>query len=360
MKIIYSIHTNYNPQGAAYNRVQMLSKGINLYGIKCKCITFKSHNFKHKILIKLQAIYFLIRYALLFTTLSSKDIFIIYGENTFLKYILKLPKRTKIIVERNEYSTYLIRDNIPIKSINNIKKFETLLSKCDGMIVCSNFLKNYYRKFTTSPITIIPLVVDTQKFITADYPPEKYIAYCGDFGGNKDGLPILLDAFAIVSSSFPEYKLYLIGDTSEDDSMKILKDYVNKLKLSSKIVFTGRISHDMMPQILSKASLLVLSRPANKQAEGGIPSKLAEYLATGRPTIITKVGELDKYFTDNKDLFFAIPGSVQDFAAKMQYVLSNYTQASKIGKQGAECIQQFDYKIWSEKLIKFLYSNVQK
>lgn len=360
MKVFYTIHTPWQPSGAAYNRVKMLCEGLKYNNVDCKLVAFRTPQFSNGLLSKAWTILLLLRYAIIFARLKKDDIFVIYGELTLLKYILKLPRKAKLIIERNEYSTYLIREELPADVVSKIKNFEILLSECDGMIVCSDYLKNYYRQFTNAPITVVPLVVDCDKFNIATCEVKKNILYCGDFGGNKDGLPILLDAFSKISKTYPDFKLILVGDTSEDNSMEILKQKVNELNIEDNIIFTGRVEHSKMPKLLADAALLVLARPANKQAEGGIPSKLAEYLATGRPTLVTRVGELDKYLTDNKDIVFAKPDSVDDFADKMNDILSNYEYYAGIGKQGAKSVKQFDYKLWSNKLKRFFTNDVQR
>lgn len=360
MKIVYSLAIDRKTQGAAYNRVQMICCAMNSLGINCTLQLQRSPIFNFVWYRRFHLAYQLLCIAFKLLTLSKNDIYILYGENLGLKYILKMPRRAKLMVERNEYSTYLIRDNLSTSHVEAIENFEKLLSKCDGMIVCSTYLKKYYAQFTKVPIVIIPLVVDCAKFKPATTTPQPYIAYCGDFGGNKDGLSTLLESFASVSPKHSQYKLYLIGDTSEDATITVLRNRVAELNLTDKVVFTGRVQHAQMPKLLADASLLVLARPANKQAEGGIPSKLAEYLASGRPTLITRVGELDKYLVDKEDVYFATPDSIEDFADKIDYILSNYSQSIQIGINGAQSVKQFDYIHQSRILLNFIQQNVQR
>lgn len=358
MKIVYALQVGRKAEGAAYNRILMLCEGLRKCGVDCKLIVCKSSPVANFLLTKVWALKNLFSMVFTMMFMSSEDVFIIYGENTLLKYLLKLPRKAKLWVERNEYSTYLIRNNLSEEQIASMKQFENLLAKCDGMIVCSGYLKDYYSQYTSVPIAVIPLVVDMEKFSTADNLPQKYIAYCGDFGGNKDGLPVLLEAFALFAVEWPEYQLYLIGDTEEDDTMSVLKQKAKDLGLADRIVFTGRVPHNQMPALLGGASLLVLARPNNKQAEGGIPSKLAEYMATGRPVLVTNVGELGMYFTDRENIYFAVPDSAEDFGSRMKLIFSDYRQAALVGRKGAECIKQFDYNRQSLTLIKFIKAYV--
>ena len=60
-----------------------------------------------------------------------------------------------------------------------------------------------------------------------------------------------------------------------------------------------------MPKYLCNAKLLALARPDSIQAQGGFPTKLGEYLATGRPVVVTKVGEIPDYLEDGVNAFLS-------------------------------------------------------
>jgi glycosyltransferase involved in cell wall biosynthesis len=75
-------------------------------------------------------------------------------------------------------------------------------------------------------------------------------------------------------------------DTSKH--LKLIREY----RLEGRIQWKGEVPRDQIPAILQHASLLVLPRPESKQAQGGFPTKLGEYLATGNPVCSTRVGEI--------------------------------------------------------------------
>ena len=359
MRIDYFlVGDNRGGSTAALNRVKLICRGLEEHGIECRirflCISTSSIKYiRYAWILKiLFEILFFVSFA------GKKDIFIFYGEFPFLPDLIKFKKKEAIwLVERNEYSTYQIKEGIAQKQIQKLKAGEVSLYKMDGLITCSSYLENYYKQFMSAQADsiVIPLIVDYALFQNKRIGnPEKMITYCGDFGGNKDGLPTLLEAFASLKDKYPEFKLCLIGDTADKKTIQALNLQIERLSLRERIILTGRIPHDDMPVWLSKASVLVLARPANKQAEGGIPSKLAEYLSTGRPVLVTRVGELDKYFVDEKDLFFAKPDSVTDFSIKLDYILHNYEDSRIIGMNGYRRVEEFDYKVQVLKLKRYL------
>lgn len=279
----------------------------------------------------------------------------------FIFYLFTRKFLIRFIHERTEYPFVLPPKSL-LHHIDRYFYLNYILKLFDGIFVPTKALFKYFQQKVSSrtQLAIIPGMVKPNKFINnTDKTNEasKYIAYCGDFGKNKDGIPILIDSFKIISKKFNNIKLYLIGDTRDKNVMKSLVQKVSDYKLDSKVVFTGRIDHNEMPKYLCNASLLALARPANKQAEGGFPSKLIEYLETGKPIIITKVGEIPDYLTDGVTAFLCEPGSVEEFAEKLDYALSNPELAKQIGLNGQKLIYStFNYKTQAQKLINFIQS----
>ncbi len=107
------------------------------------------------------------------------------------------------------------------------------------------------------------------------------------------------------------------------------------------------------------AGLLVLPRPDSKQAQGGFPTKLGEYLATGKPVCVTRVGEIPEYLEDGKSVFMAKPGDTDSFAYAMERALSNPVLAKEVGKNGRKVAEKyFNMEKQAEKLYNFLFENI--
>jgi glycosyltransferase involved in cell wall biosynthesis len=229
----------------------------------------------------------------------------------------------------------------------------------DAMLVMTKALQEYFRGRVRrgAELLLVPMTVEMDRFdcggkVGAD--PSRYIAYCGDVGG-KDGVPILIQSFARIAEKHPAVKLYIIGDTANPTILVQLKDLVASLGVQSKVVFTGRVSRDEIPRYLCNAEVLALARPRSLQATGGFPIKLGEYLSTGNPVVITKVGEIPEYLMDQEDAFLCEPDSVEAFAEKLDFVLSHPNIAKEVGRRGKDVAgTHFSYQIQSKKIIEFL------
>jgi glycosyltransferase involved in cell wall biosynthesis len=96
---------------------------------------------------------------------------------------------------------------------------------------------------------------------------------------------------------------------------------------------------------MSRATMLVFTRPSSLQADYGFSTKLGEYLATGRPVIATRTGEVEKYLKDGQNAFICDPNE-NSIAEKICAISENYSLALKVGEEGRQCaLRYFNNKI---------------
>lgn len=229
----------------------------------------------------------------------------------------------------------------------------------DGIALMTNTLAKYYRTFSEPrpQFLHLPMTTDLERF---DQPKEPlnefqfpYIAFVGVMNDAKDGVSILIKAFDSIKDKFSNYKVYLVGAWNYDTPLhqKLIKEY----ELENRVFWMKEYPRDQIPNIICHADLLVLPRPDSKQAQGGFPTKLGEYLATGNPVCATRVGEIPDYLTDNESVFFAAPGSVESFAEAMERALGDPENAKIVGANGRKIAESsFNKDVQAKKLYEFL------
>jgi glycosyltransferase involved in cell wall biosynthesis len=288
------------------------------------------------------------------------DLVIMVGPQSFARtlglWLFSRINKIKFWQERSEYPFLTDKPGV----LFNIGLFIYLRITCrlfDGMILITKALENYFRNYLRKGARsyILPMLVEEERFSNAvgNKPGYPYLAYCGSMEGEKDGVPDLIRAFHLIAGEFPKYRLVLIGNTGFEGFSDLQKQ-IEGYGLQDRVIFTGRIERDALPGWLKGAEGLVLARPANKQAEGGFPTKLGEYLATGRPVVVTRTGEIPEFLTDMKDAYLATPGDPEDVAAKLRLLLSFPEQSARIGKAGLETARRcFGYKEQSARMGEF-------
>lgn len=232
---------------------------------------------------------------------------------------------------------------------------------CDGIFCISQYLKDFYksRNVKEQKILIVPSTVDSERFkISGLSPlPYDYIAYCGSLTIKKDGVDILIDSFSQIAKEKPEIDLVLIGKGDSAEEELEIRRQTENLNLLSRVHFLGQLSRAEVPVYLLGAKVLALARPKSIVADAGFPSKLTEYLSTGKPVVVTKVGEIPFYLKDREDAFLSEPGSAKEFAGQLKFVLDNYENALTVGSRGKRLTETiFNYNFQAVRMIEFIKS----
>ncbi len=275
----------------------------------------------------------------------------------FPVYLWSRISNTVFVRENNEFPRKVLR-----RGHSNLTWFDRLFFSFvnrfyDGFIYISSALVDFNKPMLriSMPVEVVPIIVDTNRFIVPDTDRKPWITYCGNLFGDKDGVPILIEAFSLIHQSFSDFRLVLIGNTSNASEFGKLKHRTEELGIAKKVVFTGFVHRNEIPGLLQQSSLLVLARPDNIQARGGFPTKLGEYLASGRPVLVTATSDIPIYINHGANGYLAQPGSALDFAEKMTMILSDYTLAEKVGLEGKKLTETYFNNGWqSRRIINFI------
>lgn len=284
----------------------------------------------------------------------------------YLKYYDSFKGKT--LIELNEFN-----DIYKLESQGNLlqrrvairddKVFRKAIGQIDLFAVMTNTLMSYYQKMAKSEakFMLLPMTVDLSRFENVTNEVEyqlPYIAFTGAMANHKDGVDVLIQAFDKISKNHPEYHLYLAGPWHYDVAGQ--DELIRNLQLEERIHRLGVLKRDAIPAFVYNASLLAISRPDSHQAQGGFPTKLGEYLATGNPVCVTKVGEIPDYLEDNVSAFMADPGDVDSFADAMERALMDKDNAKRVGSDGRKVAEKhFSSAVQSKRLAGFLQENLK-
>lgn len=291
---------------------------------------------------------------------NNGDILDIY--NKYYKSI-----RGKSLIELNEFNDFYkgegqIGNALQLRKaeIGN-KYFMNAVSKIDLFAVMTKTLIAHFKQMAKPEANFfhLPMTVDFSRFQDIKYSKKykkPYIAFTGTYTNAKDGVDVLIHAFAKISKDFQDYHLYLAGFYHYDVPMQ--KKLISEYKLDDKITYLGVLKKEEIPPFILDADLLVLSRPDSHQAQGGFPTKLGEYLATSNPVCVTRVGEIPDYLEDNVSAFMAEPGDVDSFADAMSRALSDKENAHRVGLNGRKVAEaNFSADVQAKRLFEFLEEN---
>ena len=257
----------------------------------------------------------------------------IYGTPELCIYLPK--SKYNIFYECTEVPFYGAKGCLAQRMKESFRLWAT--RRATGMMVISKALKEYYHKKGIHNIEIVNMFVDSSRFnIKQEDSRQDYIGYCGKVSLYKDGVDTLIRAFSILHRKFPSLELWIIGGFESQRTETELRSLTKELRINDYVRFVGAVSPTEMPALLYGAKALTLARPENIQAKYGFPTKLGEYLATGKPVVVTNVGEIGDFLKDGINCKIAVPDDYHDFAEKLSWIFENYDEALVLGSRGRE------------------------
>lgn len=175
---------------------------------------------------------------------------------------------------------------------------------------------------------------------------QPYVLYLGTIEPRKN-LARLLEAFALVADSFPEYSLVIAGKKGwmTDDLFKI----VTKMDLHSRVIFPGFVGEDDKPDLLRGATAFVYL----SLYEGfGIP--VLEAMACGLPTITSDISSLPEVAGDGAIL--VDPEDIASIGKSIRGLLSDSQLRQTMSARAISQAKLFSWKkVAAETLDEYLH-----
>ena len=274
------------------------------------------------------------------------DAFYLYAPNLLLYwpvYLLAWYFKIAIVAEMTELRSICEgAHHWRHRMLRRVARFEekTAHRFWDHLMVISHELYQHYRPFFPEDrISILPVMVDLQRFahLNGHVRRDHYIGYLGSFA-RRDNVAGIIEAFGTAYQRMPSLKLRLMGfNRYETHIRNLLAQY---LIPEEAVELTGQLHFRQIPDLLYACDLLVINRDRSAYARYGFPTKLGEYLATGRPTVVTRVGDVPRYFTDGKELRIIEPEDPETLTELMVERFERHEEYEKMGAEGrrwAEC-----------------------
>lgn len=232
---------------------------------------------------------------------ANDNVILIYG---MLDYFLKS------IPNNYENKVCLIVPDLPRMTGGDIRKLKIRiyfwyidkvinrnLDKVDCFVFISKYMKDHI-ELKGRPWIVIEGIYNNQKVISAQKKEENItILYTGTLD-RRYGILDLLESFSLITEK--NYRLWICGEGigKKDVQESALKD--------ERITYFGQISNEEVQVLQRRASLLVNPRKNDMEyTKFSFPSKTMEYLASGTPVIMHKLGgipdEYHQYFFCPKD-----------------------------------------------------------
>jgi glycosyltransferase involved in cell wall biosynthesis len=209
-----------------------------------------------------------------------------------------------------------------------------ILRKADKVVVPSPYLVDAFREFHIEA-QAIPNVIDLTLFSYRVRDPLRPLLLCSRNLESCYGIDLVIRAFAEVQNLFPEARLCILGEGSQENAIRRL---IAGLNLSG-VEMAGRVPRDKIGSFYDRADILI-----NASRLDNMPVSILEAFASGLPVLTTNAGGIP-YIVQHEQT--ALVSDIEDWrqlAANVIRLLQNSTLARELAANAYR--QSFSYH-WS-------------
>ncbi|NLZ31283.1 MAG: glycosyltransferase family 4 protein [Methanomicrobiales archaeon] len=217
------------------------------------------------------------------------------------------------------------------------RKFEAMcLSRADLVGVTTGeiarTITSRYR--VPAPIELMPNGVNTEVFRPTNTGKKQRIIYAGNVGHAQDLAKVALAVKSMNGTRNVE--LLIVGD---GDTRECLERLVEVEDLTGSVTFTGILSRDEIPRLLSESLVGVAPLKQLKTLEYAAPTKAYEYMACGIPFIGCGNGEIANLANDSGAGVIA-DNTPEAIAAAISSLLDDPDRMEEMGRRGREYVAE--------------------
>ena len=185
-----------------------------------------------------------------------------------------------------------------------------MLQEFDSYVVLTREMLNHEHFDKSKPYVVVEGIYRDHQ--TIEYPKvnEKVILYTGGLA-MRYGIGDLVKSFHKIPDQ--DFRLWICGN---GDGADFVKGYAKK---DSRITYFGSVGTSKVEELQNKATLLVNPRHSNEvYTKYSFPSKTMEYMASGTPTLMSRLECIPKDYYEH--LFFFEDESIEGMAKKMREI----------------------------------------
>jgi glycosyltransferase involved in cell wall biosynthesis len=212
----------------------------------------------------------------------------------------------------------------------------------------------------TRDVSVLHNAVDLDRFRIGDIEVINHsISYAGSLSLKKDRLDILLEVLSELKQSYPAIRLR-IAYMATDKHYSTFWERVESLRLVDYIDMYSDVPNSEIPRFLAQSDLLILLRTANLQTDFGFPTKLVEYLASGRPVVCSSISDIPIFLTHMQNVYLLAQTDIIHVKLAIIHLFQNMEIRDSMGNAGREACETHFNPITEGKKIAYAHENYMK
>jgi glycosyltransferase involved in cell wall biosynthesis len=265
-----------------------------------------------------------------------------YARFSWVGVVASLRAKRPLFLEYNGSEVWLGRHWDRVGSLDLLERYERLnLDAAARIFVVSDVERRNLeaRGVARERIVVNPNGVDVQRFRPGvggietrkelGIKDDEIVAgFVGTFGP-WHGVEKLAAAIKMIRAS-DAVRFLLVGSGSlRAEVEKQLETEVRE----RKVIFTGAVAHDRVPQLLDACDILVA--PHVPLADGseffGSPTKIFEYMAMGKAIVASRLGQIGEVLGDGETALLVEPGNVAELISAIMKLIESDSLRKELG-----------------------------
>jgi glycosyltransferase involved in cell wall biosynthesis len=162
------------------------------------------------------------------------------------------------------------------------------------------------------------------------------------------GLEVVVRALDLLRRRGLDVRFRVVGG---GNYLSRLVEMVKKEGLQDAVEFTGWVAHREVAGHVNDADVGVIPHPKNDHTDTTIPNKLFDYMACGRPVIVSSAAPLERIVTQERCGLVFTAGSPENLADILARMNADWAGREEMGRNGARAVRrQFHWEHDAEAL----------
>lgn len=156
---------------------------------------------------------------------------------------------------------------------------------------------------------------------------KQLVLYLGQLHGGQYVEFFIKTASRLINDYQKDLSFMIVGDGYQAGE---LKKIARNLNLDGKLIFSGAVSHELVPEYIAAADICVACFEENEVTLCKSPLKIVEYLASGKAIVASNVGEVPNMLGSAGIL--TEPGNIDSLANGILRVVEDSSLKDNLGK----------------------------